>query len=144
MNSTKSFNTVSIPFYNEDPSEILRGYLEVIEMILMWRTIVSQPQEDLSVVIMRQLDAENNLKMTVCLKNREHLALLCYFLKIAGVEISETHVFTVAEDVINMNGTEALEDWKSTANPNEILYLSDFIVRPFIEISGIWPCYEVK
>lgn len=144
MNSTKYFNTVSIPFHNEDPSEILRGHLEVIEMILMWRTIVSQPQEDLSVVIMRQLDAENNLKMTVCLENRAHLALLCYFLKIAGVEISESHVFTVAEYVIKMNGTEALDDWKSTANFNEILYLSDFIVRPFIEISGTWPRFNVN
>ena len=144
MNSTKSFNTVSIPFCNEDPSEILRYHLEVIDMILMWRTIVSQPQEDLSVVILRQLDAENNLKMTVCLENREHLALLYYFFKIAGVEISESLVFTVAEDVINMNGTEALDDWKSASSPSEILYLSDFIIRPFIEISGISPCYEIK
>lgn len=144
MNSTKSFNTLSIHFYNEAPSDILMAHLEVINMILMWHTVVSQPQEDLSVLILRQLDEENKLKMTICLESKEHLALIKHFLNIAGVKISETHVFTVADDVINMNGTEALDDWQSTANPSEILYLSDFIVRPFIEISGIWPRFNVN
>ena len=142
--SSKTFNTTSVNFKHEDSSKILMWHLEIVNMILMWRTIVSETNENLSVLILRQLDVENNLEMTICLESTELHAILIYFLRIAGVEISESQLFTVDEDVINMDGTEALDEWRSASSPSEILYLSDFIIRPFIEISGIWPCYEVK
>lgn len=143
MNS-KTFNTISVDFYNEDPSEILMGYLDVINMILMWRTIVSETDKNLSVYVLRQLDVKNDLEITICLESKVHQALLTYFFKIAGVEISESQLLSVHEETISMDGIDALDEWKRVSSFDEILYLSDFIVRPFIEISGISPCYEIK